>query len=122
MKTLNPIRSLLAIACFAPLAAWAGPVDINTADAGTLDKELKGVGPARAQAIVAYRTQHGPFKSADDLALVKTIPQKVVEDNRDNIRIDGARAAPGKPGGKPGDARAKSGGKPSAEGAGTSTP
>jgi competence protein ComEA len=85
------IASVLSVlASLVPLAVWAGPVDINTADAATLDKELKGVGPARAQAIVAYRNQHGPFKSADDLALVKTISQKVVDQNRDNIQVGSA--------------------------------
>ena len=91
--------ALSTLICLAPLAAWAGPVDINTADASTLAKELKGIGPSRAQAIVAYRTQNGPFKSADDLVLVKSIPQKVIEANRENIRIDGAKgsADPAKP-------------------------
>jgi competence protein ComEA len=94
--------ALTALACLVPLAAWAGPVDINTADAATLAKELKGIGPARAQAIVAYRNQNGPFKSADDLVLVKSISQKVVDNNRDNIRLDGARGAhePAKPAAK----------------------
>src|SRR5262245_5454570 len=100
-----PVLSMLA--CLVPLAAWAGPVDINTADATTLAKELKGVGPARAKAIVAYRTQNGPFKSADDLALVKSVSQKVVDDNRDNIRLEGRAAGAhagdgaGKPAAKP---------------------
>lgn len=88
------LRSALSVLiCLAPLAAWAGPVDINTADAATLAKELNGIGPNRAQAIVAYRTQHGPFKSADDLTLVKNIPQKIVDRNRENIRVDGSRSA-----------------------------
>ena len=73
--------------------AVAGPVDINTADASTLAKELNGVGPARAQAIIAYRTEHGPFKSVDDLALVKNIPRKLIDNNRELLRVDGARAA-----------------------------
>src|SRR5205814_1673239 len=76
-----------------PLVTWAGPVDINTADASTLAKELNGVGPARAQAIVAYRTQNGPFKSVDDLALVKNMPKKVIKSNRENIRIDSSPSA-----------------------------
>jgi competence protein ComEA len=78
----------LAVAGMVP-AAWAGPVDINTADASTLAKELNGVGPARAQAIVAYRNEHGPFKSVDDLALVKNMPRKVIESNRELLRIEG---------------------------------
>ncbi len=45
-------------------------VNINTADAENL-QSLKGVGTAKAQAIVEYRTQHGPFKSAEDLSNVK---------------------------------------------------
>jgi competence protein ComEA len=74
---------------FIPGALLAGPVDINTADAATLARELNGVGPARAQAIVAYRNEHGPFKSVDDLALVKNMPRKVIEANRENLRMEG---------------------------------
>ncbi|MEJ0039832.1 MAG: helix-hairpin-helix domain-containing protein [Gammaproteobacteria bacterium] len=75
-------------------AVAASPVDINTADASTLAKELNGVGPSRAQAIVAYRNEHGPFKSVDDLALVKNIPRKLIENNRDLLKVDGAKGAP----------------------------
>lgn len=91
---MRKLRSLLALTLASPFAAWAGPVNINTADAATLAKELKGIGLARAQAIVAYREQHGPFKSADELTLVKGIGQKVVDENRANIRVDTDRAAP----------------------------
>jgi len=93
---MRSISSLLLSAglIFCSLTALAGPVDINTADAGTLAKELNGVGPARAQAIVAYRNEHGPFKSVDDLALVKNIPRKVIENNRDSLRVGGAPSTP----------------------------
>jgi competence protein ComEA len=78
--------------------ATAGPVDINTADASTLAKELNGVGPARAQAIIAYRNEHGPFKSVEDLALVKNIPRKLIENNRELLQVGGGKgAAPAKP-------------------------
>ena len=81
---------------------WAGPVDINTADATTLARELNGVGPARAQAIVAYRTEHGPFKSVDDLALVKNMPQKVIDSEpREPPHGGSRRARASKPGAKP---------------------
>jgi len=85
----------LAVAGITPLAAWAGPVDINSADASTLAKELNGVGPARAQAIVAYRNEHGPFKSVDDLALVKNMPRKVIDSNRELLKIEGGKAGRG---------------------------
>jgi competence protein ComEA len=67
---------------------WAGPVNINTADAATLSRELKGVGIKRAQAIVDYRQKNGPFRSADELALVKGIGPAALARNRDLIRID----------------------------------
>ena len=47
-----------------PLLALAGPVNINTADAGTIAAELDGIGLAKAKAIVEYRKKHGPFRSA----------------------------------------------------------
>ena len=49
----------------APSLLLAGPVDVNTADAETISAELKGVGLAKAKAIVEYRAKHGPFRSAD---------------------------------------------------------
>lgn len=66
-------------------SAAAETVDINCADAATLAAGLQGVGEAKAQAIVSYREQQGPFKSADDLAKVKGIGAKTVEANRANI-------------------------------------
>ena len=85
MKGLSRILALV-IACL-PLLAYAGPVDINTANAETISAELKGVGPAKAKAIIEYREKHGPFKTADDLSLVKGIGDRTVEINRANIRI-----------------------------------
>jgi competence protein ComEA len=78
-------------AAFALLAAatlaLAGPVDINTADAETISAELKGIGLVKAKAIVDYREKHGPFRSADDLSLVKGIGERTVELNRTDIKV-----------------------------------
>jgi competence protein ComEA len=68
--------------------ALAGPVNVNTADARTLQKELVGVGPAKAAAIVAAREKNGPFKSLDEVARVKGVGKKLVERNRGNLRLD----------------------------------
>jgi len=68
--------------------AFAGPVNINTADAGTISSNLKGIGMSKAQAIIAYRKTHGDFKSVYDLAKVKGIGEKTIEKNYDNIRLD----------------------------------
>ena len=79
----------LIVACL-PVFAWAGPVDINKADAKTIAKELQGVGLSRAQAIVEYREKNGAFKSVDDLKKVKGIGAKTLEQNRSNLRFDAA--------------------------------
>ncbi|GAB6096578.1 hypothetical protein JCM14469_28310 [Desulfatiferula olefinivorans] len=50
-------------------------VDINTADAAMLCT-LPGIGPDIAERIVAYRAEHGPFTSADQLEQVKGVGQK----------------------------------------------
>jgi competence protein ComEA len=70
----------------------AGSVDINSADAAALATALNGVGETKARAIVAYRDQYGAFKSVDDLALVKGIGPRLVDLNRDAIRIGEAAA------------------------------
>jgi competence protein ComEA len=80
----------ILIASLLPLLAFAGPVDINRADAATIAKELSGIGLSRAQAIVAYREKNGNFKSIEDLRKVKGIGAKTLERNRVNIRLDGA--------------------------------
>ena len=80
---------LLCSLLFSPLWVVAGPVDINSADAETLDATLQGVGPKKAEAIVADRAKNGPFKSLDDLTRVKGISAKTVEANRDNMTVGG---------------------------------
>ncbi len=80
-----------------PMLALAEPVNINTADAATLARELKGVGETRAQAIVEHRSQHGPFRSIEELSLVKGIGPKVIEQNRANLRVERAAARAASP-------------------------
>ena len=77
-----------------PAIASAGPVNVNTADAATLARELDGIGAAKAEAIVEYRQQNGPFRSAEDLLKVQGIGERVLEQNRDNIRLDKAGSPP----------------------------
>lgn len=68
-------------------AAFAGPVNVNTADAKALAKELTGVGPSRAAAIIKYRTEKGAFKSPEDLKKVPGVGEAVYKDNLPNIKV-----------------------------------
>ena len=68
-------------------------VDLNTATSAELDA-LKGVGAAKAKAIIDYRDKNGPFKSVDDLAKVKGFGAKTVDKLRPEITVSGAAAAP----------------------------
>jgi len=89
MKTSNYIVALVSL--ILPCFAFAGPVNVNTADAQTLSEELKGVGLSKAKAIVEYRKKHGPFQDADDLSLVKGIGERTVEINRSDIQVSPAK-------------------------------
>lgn len=86
-------RFLTPLLLIGSVPAWAGPVNINTADAATIARELKGIGPAKAQAIVEHRQKHGAFRSLDELALIKGIGQKLVDQNRTDLRLDRSTAA-----------------------------
>jgi len=83
--------ALVAATLLAPIAI-AGPVDINSADAKTLARELQGIGMAKAEAIVSYREKNGPFRSADDLAKVKGVGRKLVDQNKANLKFEAAKA------------------------------
>ena len=61
-------------------------IPINTASVQQLI-ELPGIGPTIAKRIVAYRKQHGPFHSAEDLLKVKGIGRKKLEKIRHRIVI-----------------------------------
>jgi competence protein ComEA len=85
----------------------AEKVNINSADAATLDRVLVNVGPSKAEAIVAYRKANGPFRSAEQLAQVQGIGLKTVEKNREMIVLGGAAA----PAARPAAAKAPAGAK-----------
>lgn len=84
----NKIAAVLISLAMALPAFAATPVNINKADAATLAKSLDGIGHSKAEAIVAWREEHGPFKSADDLGQVKGIGPATLERNRSAILLD----------------------------------
>lgn len=75
----------LCIFSFACLAAE--PLDLNTATADQLALALSGVGQSKAEAIVAYRDQNGPFMNVDDLTKVKGIGPALLDKNRMILQI-----------------------------------
>ncbi|MGH8086465.1 MAG: ComEA family DNA-binding protein [Lysobacter sp.] len=90
MKSLVVVaKSLLLSLLIAGSAFAADKVNINTADAATIDDVLLNVGPAKAKAIVDYRKANGAFRSAEQLAMVKGIGLKTIEKNRDRIVVGG---------------------------------
>ena len=81
------ILKMMAIASLLMVqAAWAA-VNINQASAKEIADELKGIGLSKAAAIVAYRQEHGPFKTVEQLTEVKGIGLKTVEKNRKEILL-----------------------------------
>jgi competence protein ComEA len=64
---------------------------------------LPGIGPAKAQAILDYRSKNGAFKSVEELKDVKGIGAKRYEKIKSELTVVGAS---GKPAAKPADASA----------------
>ncbi|CDG20123.1 conserved exported protein of unknown function [Xenorhabdus poinarii G6] len=62
-----------------------GTLNINTATAEELAKELNGVGAKKAQAIIEYREKYGPFTTIEQLQEVQGIGPMFIEKNRDKL-------------------------------------
>lgn len=61
-------------------------VNINTASKAQLET-LPGIGNVKAQNIISYRQEHGPFQSIDDLTNVSGIGEKIFEGMKDFVTI-----------------------------------
>lgn len=61
-------------------------LNINTASANQLIM-LPGIGEAKANAIIAYRQQHGAFNSIAELGKVKGIGQKILSQLANDIAV-----------------------------------
>ncbi|WP_250462666.1 ComEA family DNA-binding protein [Microbulbifer litoralis] len=102
---MNPLRiplsvffAALLLVCSAAVSAEdvadadtaqvaAVTVNLNSASAGELAEKLDGVGEARAEKIVKYRDEKGPFTSAEQLLEIKGIGTATLEKNRDKILL-----------------------------------
>jgi competence protein ComEA len=74
----------------APVEARAttvqAPVNLNQASADELIA-LKGIGPKMAQRIIAYRQEHGPFQTVDQLVQVKGIGNAKFQKLKDQVTV-----------------------------------
>jgi competence protein ComEA len=86
VASTSPRSSATASASAIPTVDGSGSININTADAALLET-LPGIGPVIADAIVAYREQNGPFRSVDELAEVKGISLKMVDEIRSLVTV-----------------------------------
>ena len=105
-------KFLVLAALLASFGHAFASVDVNTANEDAL-RGIKGIGPARARAILDERTAHGPFKAAADLGQrVKGMGGHTVE------RLQSEGLAVGPAGAQ---ATASASGKPAPAAAGTAT-
>ena len=74
--------------------------NLNTASAQELTN-LRGIGPKMAEAIIAYRESHGPFKSVEELVEVKGIGEKLMTSLRDQVSVNAAPGAAAEAAAKP---------------------
>ena len=84
----KPEASKAPVAMEASAGVQSGKVNLNKADAPTLQRELSGVGEAKAKAIVAYREANGPFASTEELLEVKGFGKALLDKNREKLQVN----------------------------------
>jgi competence protein ComEA len=80
-QVLVPQRGVAVGAAAGAVSSSSGPVSLSSATAEQLDA-LPGVGPVTAEKIVAYRQQHGAFRSVDELDAISGIGPSRIADLR----------------------------------------
>lgn len=78
-------KSLLVLAGLVAFPAFAA-VNINTATQSELEV-VKGLGPAKAKAIITYRETNGNFKHLDELDKVKGFGKASVEKLKEELSV-----------------------------------
>ena len=81
---------VVLLAAFCSFNVIASPVNINTADAKTIGEALSGIGIKKAEAIVKYREEKGPFGAVEDLVNVAGIGEKSLEKIKNDVLLSDA--------------------------------
>ncbi len=87
MKRLAKILALMMLTG----SAWAA-VDINTATQSELES-IKGLGPSKAKAIIAYREKNGGFKTLDELDNVKGFGKSFIAKLRADLSVNSSKSS-----------------------------
>lgn len=82
-------RLLCALAALLISTAALAAVNLNSATKDEL-VALPGIGPSKAQAIIDYRTQNGPFRSVDEVRKVRGIGEKLFQQLKPELTIAGS--------------------------------
>jgi competence protein ComEA len=85
MKTIKTLIALVVI--FFSTITFASSVNINNASAKEIAAALNGVGSAKAQAIIEYRTANGDFTNASQIVDVSGIGPATYEKNKADILV-----------------------------------
>ena len=86
-KLTKGVLVLLSLMAFPAFAA----VNINTATQSELEV-VKGLGPAKAKAIIAYRDSNGKFQSLDELDNVKVFGKASIEKLKEELSVGPEKA------------------------------
>ena len=90
LKLWIPVLAVLVFFSAGLTLLWADDsqkININTASADEL-MDLKGIGEKKAQAIVDFRENNGPFRQPEDIIKVPGIGPKTLEANKDIIVVE----------------------------------
>ncbi|BCM25346.1 ComEA family DNA-binding protein [Methyloradius palustris] len=86
-KMLVVLFTILSLSLFGFSSSAFAAVNLNTATKSELES-IKGVGPSKADAIIAYRAKT-PFKTVDDLDKVKGFGKKSIDKIRAEVTVAG---------------------------------
>ena len=93
-ETLEEIRPYTRVETEGlPSPRSARLLDLNTATQEELDA-LPGIGPVKAEAILQYREESGPFRTVEEIMEVKGIGEKTLEQLRPYVTVEGEPSSP----------------------------